>query len=127
MSSPFQAHRLRELRTEHGWPEADLATKIDSDARQVSRYEGGKVAPGMNTVVRIAETFDIAVDYLVIARTPRRPVHAPTNALADHFRAFTTLPPSDQAALFRILDAFGTKICSAPSPTSTECAPWNTQ
>lgn len=109
MPSSFQPHRLRELRTQAGWSQADLADKIDSDARQVSRYEGGKVAPGLEAVVRIAETFDVAVDYLVVPDAPRRPLHAPANALADQLAAFATLPPDDQAALLKVLDALVTK------------------
>ncbi|WP_372456885.1 helix-turn-helix domain-containing protein [Cellulomonas chengniuliangii] len=100
---------MRELRTQAGWSQADLADKIDSDARQVSRYEGGNVTPGLDTVVRIAETFDVTVDYLVIPDTPRRPLHAPTNALADLLAAFAALPPDDQAALLKALDALVTK------------------
>lgn len=109
MPSSFQAHRLRELRSQAGWSQAELADKIDSDARQVSRYEGGKVAPGLEAVVRIAEVFNVAVDYLVIPDAPRRPLHAPHNALGDQLAAFAALDPNDQAALLKILDALVTK------------------
>lgn len=57
----------------------------------------------------IAGTFDVAVDYLVIPDAPRRPLHAPANALADQLAAFATLPPDDQAALLKILDPLVTK------------------
>lgn len=109
MPSSFQPHRLRELRTERGWSQAELAAKIDSDARQVSRYEGGKVAPSLEAVVRIADVFNVAVDYLVIPDASRRPLHAPENALADQLAAFATLDPDDQAALLKVLDALVTK------------------
>ncbi len=45
MPSPFLPGRLRELRAEQGLSQAELADKIGSDARQVSRYENGRVAP----------------------------------------------------------------------------------
>ena len=45
MPSPFLPDRLRELRAEQGLSQAELADKIGSDARQVSRYENGRVAP----------------------------------------------------------------------------------
>ncbi len=41
MPSPFLPGRLRELRAEQGLSQAELAEKIGSDARQVSRYENG--------------------------------------------------------------------------------------
>lgn len=109
MPSSFQPQRLRELRTEAGWSQGELAEKIDSDGRQVSRYEGGKVAPSLEAVIRIAEVFNVAVDYLVIPDAPRRPLHAPENALGDQLADFATLDPDDQAALLKVLDALVTK------------------
>jgi transcriptional regulator with XRE-family HTH domain len=109
MPSSFQPHRLRELRTEAGWSQTELADKIDSDGRQVSRYEGGKVAPSLEAVIRIAEIFNVAVDYLVIPNAARRPLHAPQNALGDQLADFVALEPDDQAALLKILDALVTK------------------
>jgi transcriptional regulator with XRE-family HTH domain len=109
MPSSFQPQRLRELRTEAGWSQGELADKIDSDGRQVSRYEGGKVAPSLEAVIRIAETFNVAVDYLVIPDALRRPLHSPPNALDDHAADFAVLEPDDQAALLKVLDALVTK------------------
>jgi transcriptional regulator with XRE-family HTH domain len=81
MPSPFLPERLRELRAEQGLSQAELADKIGSDTRQVSRYENGRVAPGLEAVVRIAETFNISIDYLVTPDAPRRPLHAPGSDL----------------------------------------------
>lgn len=107
--SAFHPDRLKALRTEHGWSQAELAERIDSDARQVSRYENGKVAPGLEAVIRISETFNVSVDYLVIEDAARRPLHAPENALADQLADFAQLDPDDQGALLKILDALITK------------------
>jgi transcriptional regulator with XRE-family HTH domain len=109
MPSSFQPQRLRELRTEAGWSQTELADKIYSDGRQVSRYEGGKVAPSLEAVVRIAEVFNVAVDYLVVPHAARRPLHSPANALGDQLADFATLEPDDQAALLKVLDALVTK------------------
>jgi transcriptional regulator with XRE-family HTH domain len=91
------------------WRQTELADKIDSDGRQVSRYEGGKVAPSLEAVIRIAETFNVAVDYLVIPDASRRALHSPVNALGDQLADFATLEPDDQAALLKVLDALVTK------------------
>lgn len=109
MPSPFHGDRLKTLRTERGWSQADLAEKIGSDARQVSRYENGRVAPSLDVLAKIADTLDISLDYLVIDTAPRRPLHAPENALADQLADFATLDPDDQTALLKILDALITK------------------
>lgn len=70
--------RLKTLRTEAGWSQAELAEKIDSDARQVSRYENNKVAPGLEAVIRMAQVFNVTVDYLLIDDAERRPLTLPT-------------------------------------------------
>jgi transcriptional regulator with XRE-family HTH domain len=112
MPNAFQPDRLRELRTEAGWSQAELAERIDSDGRQVSRYEGGKVAPGLDAVVRIAEVFNVSVDYLVIPDATRRPLHQ-ADPIADEFSTrlpdLAALDPTDRAAVLKVLDAFVTK------------------
>jgi transcriptional regulator with XRE-family HTH domain len=109
MPSSFQPDRLRELRTEAGWSQGELAAKIDSDGRQVSRYEGGKVPPSLEAVIRIAETFNVSVDYLVIEDAPRRALRGPENLFGDQLNDVATLAPDDQAALLKVLDALVTK------------------
>lgn len=109
MPSPFHGDRLKTLRTERGWSQADLADKIGSDARQVSRYENGRVAPSLDVLAKIADTLDISLDYLVIDTAPRRALRAPENALSDQLTDFATLDPDDQAALLKVLDALVTK------------------
>jgi transcriptional regulator with XRE-family HTH domain len=107
--SPFLAERLKALRTEAGWSQAELAEKIGSDGRQVSRYENGRITPSLEALVRIAETFNVSVDYLVIPDAPRRPLRSPENALGDKLADLATLEEDDQAALLKVLDALVTK------------------
>lgn len=107
--SPFIAERLKTLRTEAGWSQAELADKIGSDGRQVSRYENGRITPSLEALVRIAETFNISVDYLVVPDAPRRPLHSPENLLGDKLADLATLDDDDQAALLKVLDALVTK------------------
>jgi transcriptional regulator with XRE-family HTH domain len=109
MPSPFLAERLKTLRTEAGWSQAELADKIDSGGRQVSRHESGRITPSLEALVRIAETFNVSVDYLVIETAARRPLHAPENILGDQLADLATLDPGDQAAMLKVLDALVTK------------------
>jgi len=46
---------------------------------------------------------------MVIDTAPRRPLHAPENALSDQLADFATLDPDDQAALLKVLGALVTK------------------
>lgn len=109
MPSSFQPHRLRQLRTEAGWSQTELADKIDSDGRQVSRYEGGKVAPSLEAVIRIAEVFNVSLDYLVIPDTPRRPLHAPHNVVDAKLADLSDLSDDERATITAVIDAITTK------------------
>ena len=57
--------QIKVLRKEHGWSQADLATRVGGDAGQISRYENGKITPSVDVVVRLAEIFDVNTDYLL--------------------------------------------------------------
>jgi transcriptional regulator with XRE-family HTH domain len=58
--------RVLELRNEHGWSRADLASKIGGDAGQISRFENGKMTPSDDLIVRLVELFDVSTDYLLV-------------------------------------------------------------
>lgn len=93
--------RIKALRKELGWFQADLAGRIGGDAGQISRYENGKITPSVEVVVRLAELFNVAADYLLIDSAPRRTFKAPTDPLADRL---TDLAALNRAALSHILN-----------------------
>ena len=72
---PLGEH-VKELRKEMGWSQSELADKVGTDARQVSRYENGRITPSLDVLVRIAEVFNVSLDYLVVEDVPRRRLHA---------------------------------------------------
>jgi len=77
--------------------------------RQVSRYENGKVAPGLEAVIRIAETFNVSVDYLVIESVPRRPLHAPSSPIDARLADLDGLTDDERATIANVIDAITTK------------------
>ena len=101
-------HR-RRLRLERD-PQDDLAQAIGAaGASQISRYEAGKITPNTDTIIRIAETFNVSIDYLLVEETPRRPLHAPTTGIDHRLDAIAQLNPEDTAALNNIIDALTTR------------------
>lgn len=109
MPSPFHGERLKALRTEAGWSQAELAEKIDSDARQVSRYENSKVAPGLEAVIRMAQVFNVSVDYLLIDDAERRPLNAPSSHVDARLADLDQLTDEERATLTNVIDALVTK------------------
>ena len=102
--------RIKELRTELGLSQAELATRVGStDARQLSRYENGRITPSLDAVARLAQALDVSLDYLVFDDHPRRPLHIDDHGLTDRLAALTELNPEDRASLLSVLDALLTR------------------
>lgn len=93
--------RIRQLRKETGWSQAQLGEHIGTDSQRVSRYETGRISPSVATLILIAEAFNVSIDYLLINGTPRRPLHTPQNTLGDRLAILTEL---DEPALDTLRD-----------------------
>lgn len=50
-------NRVRELRGEHGWSQADLAERLDVSRQTVNAIETGKYDPSLPLAFRIAKLF----------------------------------------------------------------------
>jgi transcriptional regulator with XRE-family HTH domain len=101
--------RLKQLRHERSWSQADLAAKVSADPGQISRYENGHMTPSAEAVVKLAEVLDVSCDYLLVETSPRRPLHAPENVLGHHLSAVAELGEADLASLLNVLDALVAK------------------
>lgn len=101
--------RVKELRKEMGWSQAELADKVGTDARQVSRYENGRITPSLDVLARIAEVLNVSLDYLVFEDVPRRRLHTPENALGDRLAQVAELPEGDLVALVSVVDGLVAK------------------
>lgn len=100
--------RLRQLRKEAGWSQAELGNKIGTDSQRVSRYETGKITSSLDAIVCIAQALNISIDHLLIDDIPRRPLHAENN-LGDRLTALNELSGDDLASLLHMLDALVAK------------------
>ena len=62
--------RIADLRREVGLTQGELAEKADISVVHLSNIELGKKMPGLSTLIRIAEAFDVATDWFLRANTP---------------------------------------------------------
>lgn len=69
-------NRIKELRTEFGITQADLAKLLKISDRAVGYYEKGEREPDNETLIKIAEYFKVSVDYL-LGRTDIRNADIP--------------------------------------------------
>jgi putative transcriptional regulator len=55
-------NRLKELRMERNWSQADLAEKLDVSRQTVNSLERGKYDPSLPLAFRIARLFDLRIE-----------------------------------------------------------------
>ena len=55
---------LKELRKQNGSTQISLAKFLGIDQTTYSGYETGKSNPDINTLIKIADYFDVSLDYL---------------------------------------------------------------
>ena len=56
--------RLKELRLEAGLTQKDLAKAIEVGRTTISEYESGKIVPKQEGLLKLANHFNVSVDYL---------------------------------------------------------------
>ena len=57
--------RIKELRKKKGISQLRLATDLNTTQNTISRYETGEREPGINELIKIADYFNVSVDYLI--------------------------------------------------------------
>ena len=57
--------RLKEIRNSKGISQLKLAMDLNTNQNTISRYETGEREPGICELIKIADYFNISVDYLL--------------------------------------------------------------
>lgn len=83
--------QLKVLRKTHNLTLKDLATVFDTSPQVISRYELGQAEPDFNTLGKLADYFDVSVDYLLGRTEIPKDTHI-KNKPADFIS--TDLPPA---------------------------------
>ncbi len=63
-------NRLRILRAEKGWTQADLAGRLDVSRQAINAIENGKHDPSLSLAFRIANLFDLTVEQIFADQRP---------------------------------------------------------
>lgn len=67
------SQRLLLLRQESGMTQQQVADAIQTTLRQYQRFEKGEQKPGFNNLIRLADCFQVSLDFLA-GRSERRTV-----------------------------------------------------
>ncbi len=57
--------RLKELRRARNMTQLRLAMELNTNQNTISRYESGEREPSIADLIRLADYFNVSVDYLI--------------------------------------------------------------
>ena len=57
--------KIKQLREAQGLSQSELAAKLGVNRSAVSRWESGEKNPELTNLVRMADLFDVTLDYLL--------------------------------------------------------------
>ena len=57
--------RLKQIRKSKGISQLKLALDLNTNQNTISRYETGEREPGINELIKIADYFNVSIDYLL--------------------------------------------------------------
>lgn len=61
----MSTNRIKDLREDRDVRQSDVAKATGIDQRTLSNYETGKTNPDSYALIRLADFFDVGIDYLV--------------------------------------------------------------
>lgn len=73
--------RIAALRRAAGMNQSQLAQKLKISASAVGMYEQGRREPSLDTLVAMAETFGVSIDFLVTGKPATEPEQQAINDL----------------------------------------------
>ena len=104
------AGNIIRLRKEKGWSQAELGQKIGAHLTHVNRIETGKYMPSLETLLKMAEVFQVPLDYLVYSNEGSySPVKIEDETLAERLKLINNLGEDDRKVITRIIDAMLTQ------------------
>lgn len=75
--------RLRQLRKQHKISQDALAKQLFVSQQSIAKWEKGKITPNPETIVKIANIFDVSTDYLLGRINQEEPTPEEWDSLTD--------------------------------------------
>lgn len=100
------ADRLRLLRESRQLTQVRLAELVEVDPRAYNRWERGTIAPHLDTLVKIADVFQVSLDELVGRKPLSGEARIRNHSLNVLWQQADTLPDQEQQALILVIDSF---------------------
>ena len=97
--------KIRKLRRERDWTQADLGERAGINFRNINRYESDRLKPGIKVITKLADSFGVAVDDLLEDAARPAEVHVMDPELFHCFQQIEKMVEEDRVAIKRLLQA----------------------
>jgi transcriptional regulator with XRE-family HTH domain len=98
--------RLARIRKERGFTQVEIAKKVGIIQSLVSDYETDRLRMSAETAVRFALALDVSTDELLHPKAKKHAGKKPSRKVMRRMEQIENLPPSQQAAVLKTIDAF---------------------
>jgi transcriptional regulator with XRE-family HTH domain len=95
--------KIQMLRKQHGWSQQRLAKKIGTSGPIVERYERGEMTPSVEVAKKLADTFDVTLDFLV--DDTGKTTEIKDKAMLQQIMEIQALDTADQKTIVHVLDS----------------------
>ena len=113
--------RLAALRQAKGMTQLELGTAVGVSNRVVAYYEADDAQPPGAMLVDLARALTVSTDELLGVTPVREKTPPKTARLLKRLRRIEELPPADQRAVLKLVDAMlDTRRRSTPAPRSAK-------
>ena len=94
--------RITELRKTKGWSQTELAKQVGASREAIGKYERDEAQPSVETAKKIADAFEVTLDYLVDEDA------LPTfdKKTVGRLKSIQQLDDVNKSHVFAMLDAF---------------------
>jgi len=104
------SEKIKILRKERKWSQAELAGKLNVHVTHISRLETGKYAPSLDLLKKLAEAFEVTTDYLLYENVDSlESIHLQNKPLYERMKLLDSLDEEDKKILMGVIDTFLTK------------------
>jgi transcriptional regulator with XRE-family HTH domain len=101
------ADRIKQLRHQRGWSQTQLAKKLNVHQKQISGYERGIHSPSIELLIRMAELFNVSLDYIAFDnREDKNIVPIADRELMQAVQLIDQLSAEDRATIKAVLNTF---------------------
>ena len=95
--------RIQALRKRQGWSQQQLAKKIGTSGPIVGRYERGEMTPSVEVAKKLADTFEVTLDFLV--DDTGRTAEIKDRAMLQRIMDIQALDTEDRKTIVHVLDS----------------------